>query len=363
MQINKYDLAVLIGRFEPWHIGHYSNLKYTIENCSRNILIVVGSSFQPRTIKNPFTFDERKSMIEASINEIDPTVTCTIVPQRDYFYEETKWVHEIQTKIQDAYKSFGYMDLITETSQGKNICLVGHDKDKSSYYLSLFPSYSVVDPGGFVTLGDRKLNATQIREMLFNQGPLFAKSAVPESTYQIITDFVNTAEHKSLVKEYEFIQRYKQQWENSPYPPSFNTVDAVVVQGGHILLVKRLAEPGRGLWALPGGFVDPDETLETAMIRELKEETRISVPLPIIKSNITHRRQFDHPKRSLRGRTFSEAFLIELPLDHQCQLARVKGSDDAEKAQWFTISEALGMSEQLFEDHHSIISMLVARAK
>lgn len=360
---NKYDLAVLIGRFEPWHIGHESNLKYTIENCSKNILVIVGSSFQPRTIKNPFTFEERKAMIEASIQEIDPTINCTIVPQRDYLYEDNKWVKEIQEKIYEAYKFFSTLDLITESTQGKNICLVGHDKDESSYYLSLFPSYSVADPGSFVTLGDRELNATQIREMLFNQGPLFAKAAVPASTYEIITDFVNTDAHKSLVKEYEFIQGYKKQWENSPYPPSFNTVDAVVVQGGHILLVKRLAEPGRGLWALPGGFVDPDETLETAMMRELKEETRISVPLPIIKSNITHRRQFDHPKRSLRGRTFSEAFLIELPLDHQGQLARVKGSDDAEKAQWFTISEALGMSEQLFEDHHSIISMLVARAK
>jgi bifunctional NMN adenylyltransferase/nudix hydrolase len=179
----------------------------------------------------------------------------------------------------------------------------------------------------------------------------------------MIEDFVEQGTHAQLVKEYQFIQGYKKQWEHSPYPPSFNTVDAVVVQGGHILLVKRKAEPGKGLWALPGGFVDPDETLEQAMLRELKEETRISVPMPILKSGIAYRRQFDHPKRSLRGRTFSEAFLLEIPLDHNGQLAKVKGSDDAEKAQWIPINEALDMSECLFEDHHSIISMLVARAK
>lgn len=353
MKTKPYDLAVLIGRFQPFHIGHLENLTHAIENCSDNILVIVGSSFQPRTIKNPFTFEERKNMILATAQQIAPDATVTVVPQRDFLYEDNKWVTEIQEKISTQ----------TEHNSDKKVCIVGHDKDESTYYLSMFPRYDVVDPGKFVCIGDHEINATQIRELLFTRGTVFTKSAVPESTYQIISDFVNSENYVQLIKEYEFIQGYKKQWENSPYPPTFMTVDGVVVQGGHILLVKRKAEPGRGLWALPGGFVDPDETLEQAVIRELKEETRISVPVPIIRSSITHRRQFDHPKRSLRGRTFSEAFLIELPLDHNNKLARVKGADDAEKAQWVPISDALNMSEQLFEDHHSIISMLVARAK
>lgn len=353
MKSKSHDLAVLIGRFQPFHIGHSENLKHAIDNCSDNILVIVGSSFQPRTIKNPFTFEERKQMIENHIRELAPDANVVVVPQRDFLYEDNKWVMEIQEKISNVATAF----------DAKRVCIVGHDKDESTYYLSMFPTYDVVDPGKFICAGDHEINATQIRELLFTRGTMFTKSAVPESTYSIITDFVESEHYIQLIKEYEFIQGYKKQWESSPYPPTFMTVDAVVVQGGHILLVKRKAEPGRGLWALPGGFVDPDETLETAVLRELKEETRISVPMPIIRSNITHRRQFDHPKRSLRGRTFSEAFLIELPLDHNNKLARVKGSDDAEKAQWVPISDALTMSEQLFEDHHSIISMLVARAK
>lgn len=359
MQSNKHDMAVLIGRFQPFHLGHQSNLEYAIKNCSKNILIIVGSSFQPRTIKNPFTFEERKAMIEEVVWKIDPTVHAMVVAQRDYMYEDNKWIKEVQHSISNAHELFRLLSL---TADG-NICLVGHDKDESTYYLSLFPQYSVVDTGGFVTLGDHAINATEIRNLIFSKTPTFAMSAVPPSTGKTIAEFVKTDAYVQLVAEHKFIADYKKQWASSPYPPSFNTVDAVTVQGGHILLVKRKAEPGKGLWALPGGFVDPEETLETAMLRELKEETRISVPLPILKSNITYRRQFDHPKRSLRGRTFSEAFLIEVPLDHNKQLAKVKGSDDAEKAQWIPINDALEMSEQLFEDHHSIISMMVARCK
>ena len=227
----------------------------------------------------------------------------------------------------------------------------------------MFPQFDHVDPGSHVQYDNHTIDATQLRELLFQNRISFVKGAVPNTTFNFLVDFSHSEDHAQLIREYDFINSYKQQWAHSPYPPTFNTVDAVVVQGGHILLVKRKAEPGRGLWALPGGFVDQNETLEQAVVRELKEETRISVPVPIIKSNITYRRQFDHPKRSLRGRTFSEAFLIELPLDHNGQLAKVKGSDDAEKARWVSISDALEMSEELFEDHHSIISMLVARAK
>ena len=69
-----------------------------------------------------------------------------------------------------------------------------------------------------------------------------------------------------------------------------------------------------------------------------------------------------HPDRSLRGRTITHAFLIELD-GGTGELARVKGSDDARKAKWFTLAEVEQMEEVLFEDHKHIISTLVARAK
>ena len=59
----KYDYVVFIGRFEPFHIGHQEVVQRALEIAER-VIILVGSSNQPRTIKNPWTFGNRKEMIE-----------------------------------------------------------------------------------------------------------------------------------------------------------------------------------------------------------------------------------------------------------------------------------------------------------
>jgi bifunctional NMN adenylyltransferase/nudix hydrolase len=65
---------------------------------------------------------------------------------------------------------------------------------------------------------------------------------------------------------------------------------------------------------------------------------------------------FDHPGRSLRGRTITHAFLFDLDrADKKPGLPRVKGADDAVEAKWIPIAELLKMSDQIFEDHLSII--------
>ena len=143
-------------------------------------------------------------------------------------------------------------------------------------------------------------------------------------------------------------------WAAAPYPPTFVTVDAVVVQSGHVLLVERRSNPGAGLYALPGGFVNQTETLLDACLRELREETRLKVPAPVLKGSIKNRRIFDAPYRSARGRTITEAFYIEL--EPASTLPKVRGSDDARHAFW----QPLGQLDSLrmFEDHFFIIQAL-----
>jgi bifunctional NMN adenylyltransferase/nudix hydrolase len=102
--------------------------------------------------------------------------------------------------------------------------------------------------------------------------------------------------------------------------------------------------------------------MEDGMIRELREETRLKVPEIVLRKGITYQKTFDAPDRDLRGRTVTNAFLIELD-GGDGKLPAVKGSDDAAKAEWFSLAEIGKMGELIYADHKHIIDVMVSRAK
>jgi bifunctional NMN adenylyltransferase/nudix hydrolase len=132
----------------------------------------------------------------------------------------------------------------------------------------------------------------------------------------------------------------------------------VVIESGHILLIERGAYPGKGLWALPGGYINQNETVEDCAIRELKEETKIKVPVPALRGCIKRKAVFDKPNRDPRGRYITHAFLIELPTQEK-GLTKVKGGDDAARAKWFPLSELEDLKEKMFLDHWDIVQNLL----
>ena len=123
-------------------------------------------------------------------------------------------------------------------------------------------------------------------------------------------------------------------------------------------MVRRGGHPGKGLLALPGGFVGVDETLRSAVVRELREETKISdkkgeIPPALLENYIEDKntRTFDDPNRSQRGRTITTAFLFRMP--DQPKMFNIKGSDDAADARWYELG-TLDPTE-VYEDHYFII--------
>lgn len=333
----KYDTLVYIGRFQPVHNAHVETIRRATL-LARQVIIIIGSANQPRTYKNPFTSFERQLMLQEATSHLgDPQTSIRIEHNVDTIYNDQAWAVRIQSIV--AKHSLGM----------PNIGIIGHTKDESSYYLNMFPQWQreeveLIEP----------LNATEIRDWYFRKDSNlhYLQGVVPHTVLKTLTEFKRTKDYDQIIREREFIANYKKQYESLPYPPIFVTTDAVVIQSGHVLMIKRRSEPGKGLWALPGGFVNAatDRSVEEAMIRELREETGIKVPSPVLRGNIKQSKVFDAIERSARGRTITHAFHIELP---DGELPKVKGMDDALRAKWIPIAEI--HSNECFEDHHEIL--------
>jgi 8-oxo-dGTP diphosphatase len=127
------------------------------------------------------------------------------------------------------------------------------------------------------------------------------------------------------------------------------TVDVVCFwQAGQdirVLLIRRGREPFKDCWAIPGGFVNMDEDLETAARRELKEETHLE---PIRMEQFYC---FGDPGRDPRGRTISVAFLAWIEDKNESICRAILADDDASDAQWFDLENL----PKLAFDHDQII--------
>lgn len=338
-----YSTAVFICRAQPATNAHLFIVKQALEQAD-HVLIIIGSANQPRTIRNPFSFEERRSMFITSFDAEHLEGRINFDKISDFPYNDSEWVAAVQ-KIVSYY-----------TSATKPIAIIGNIKNESSYYLNLFPQWEPIQVPDF-----DEATQEELRDAFFLWGVTNTiRKMLSKQIADIMLDVQMTVAYARLIEEYEHIKQYKLAWKQAPYSPTFVTTDAVVIQSGHVLLIERRATPGKGLWALPGGFLNQDEYITVGMLRELSEETKIKVPTKVLAGSIYAQRVFDHPTRSLRGRTITHAFALELQAG---ELARVKGSDDAAKAKWFPISKVLEMEEQLFEDHYAIIKWALSESK
>lgn len=338
----QYKRAIVIGRFEPFHNQHARLITRAFELADQ-VIVLIGGAFKPRTPKDPFTETERREMIQQWFVTTDIRQGFAIASIRDFMYSDSTWAENVQRTVA-SIPSF--------ECSGEETVVVGCNKDESSFYLKMFPQWALHEEPY-----TEHMDATHIRDMLYDGRSLeFLAGAVPASTLQFLTKFVKSSEFGYVLNERNVIERYKKSWAAAPYPPTFVTADAVVICSGHVLLVRRGAAPGYNLLALPGGFLDQGERLTDAAIRELKEETKLKVPVPVLRGSIRECHVFDHPKRSARGRTITYAALIVLP---DGALPKVKGSDDAVEAGWFPLGEL--KSEMFFEDHLEIIEYFKAR--
>jgi ADP-ribose pyrophosphatase YjhB (NUDIX family) len=131
------------------------------------------------------------------------------------------------------------------------------------------------------------------------------------------------------------------------YPHPAVTVDSVILtirNNQHkLLLIRRANNPYKGEWALPGGFVDENESLEAAAQRELKEETGMTG------INLEQLYTFGAPERDPRERVITVAYYALIP----SEITQLHAATDAEAVRWFSMNEL----PKLAFDHSEIVKL------
>lgn len=338
---HRFTGAVCIGRFQGLHHGQLAVIHRALLLAPR-VVIVIGSAFQARTPKNPFTWQERVEMIRLALSN-DEAERVGFVPVRDYF-DGRRWVAAVRQGVRAQ---------LGDLPAGQTV-LVGHRKDATSEYLSDFPGWLLDDVG---SQGD--MHSSTLRDAFFGAAgqplePALAAlvSQAPPSTLGFLRAWAQLPCYRELAAEWASLRSERALWARAPYPPVFVTVDALIECAGHVLLIVRGRAPGKGLYALPGGFLEQRETVYQSALRELQEETG----LHLLPGDIAHAlkgvRVFDHPDRSQRGRVITHAHHFDLGAR---RLPEVSGSDDALSAAWVPIGELAAMEDRFHDDHFHIL--------
>jgi bifunctional NMN adenylyltransferase/nudix hydrolase len=307
--------GIFIGRFQPAHQGHIHAIGVAASQVQK-LYILVGSANQCRSIKNPWTFDERKQMLHLKLHNARIT-NYEIIPLNDYRYSDTQWMSDVRATIEH----YGMVNPI----------LFGHMKEGNDY-LKWFPELQ------FKSIESQySINATQIRQRMFD----LKDPDMPET----------------VQGDYEFYKKEKQLFKDYPFPETlnFNCSDAILECQGHILLIQRKFSPGKGAWALPGGFRNQRETFLDCAIRELMEETNVRVPEKVLRGSIVKTELFDDPSRSFGIPRNTMAVYMRISPNPDWSLPRANGADDAALCKWVPLTDALNNIE-MYDDHKDIVS-------
>lgn len=130
--------------------------------------------------------------------------------------------------------------------------------------------------------------------------------------------------------------------------PSITVDIAVKRSDGKFLLIKRADEPYKDKFAFPGGYMEIDEAIIDAAVRELKEETNIDV----VRKDLVYIGYFDSPNRDPRGRVISHLFSYNA----RTMLPEARSGSDAKELRWFTDEEIYNM--ELAFDHSELFNCI-----
>ncbi|MFT3997436.1 MAG: NUDIX domain-containing protein [Asticcacaulis sp.] len=313
---------ILVCRFQPLHSGHVDILKAAADAAARLVVVVVGMQ-QRREARYPFTMGEQARAVAQAL-EGRPV---DIIEAGEYGDDPdlTTWLQPVLGRAPDW--CWGVIeDDFNPEALGLRVWSVSDTR-------------AVTD--GLRDAGyEGRLSDDAIAEPLFD-------------------GLRQLAQWDDLRAEHRMLRKYAQSWAAAPYPVNLVTADSVIYRDGTILLIQRAHIPGKDLWALPGGFVETDETLMAASLREVAEETGLHLNAAALKDRFRGARIFDRPHRCSRGRTVTHGFIYDLSgLD----LPPAQAGDDAAATRWVSVEALESLREVFFQDHYHIADELLRAA-
>lgn len=381
MQQKKFDLLVFIGRFRPFHKGHMHVIDHALEQ-AHNVLVLVGSANRPRTKNIVWTADEVQQMVRSVYPFGGNGDRITIKPLDDWMHDnDFHWTMDVQRLVANEA---GRIAQWAGHATPLRIGLVGYSKDSTSYYLKKFPQWGSENVPAYREFG-KVTDATSIRMALIEAGGEAldvapkVKYMMPDPVYGWLLNWLLDAKNRVLLsdlkqgvdfaRDYDAEHQYKGKrvieedgtvvYMGKPYQPIHTTTDSTFIQSGHVLLGRRKFNPGKDLWALPGGFAKAKEQLSNTSKRESKEETRIGLASGTIDLAFRFRVPFTDVNRGDdRGRiiTFNHVYL----LGDREELPATQAGDDFAETKWWQ----LGLLDPrfMYSDHfwqiQKVIGML-----
>lgn len=342
-------VAVVIGRFPVCLHAHTAMIERALAESSQ-ALVLIRSAFHPRIPRDPFTWEERSELIIASMRPELKDRHLGFMPLRDYS-DPGRWAAQVRETV-GLLDEIGDVDRVRLYVEGspawkcpafegwERVAGLDADEHDASRLLAMFLQAAATSGG-----------RTAIDEALAH-----AEVMVAPAVLERLRRWTLDAGFADLVAEQQALDAARAEWSAAPYEPIFSTVDCVVQCAGHVLLVKRRNHPGKGQWALPGGFVEPRESLADGAMRELIEETALAIDPAELPAALRDVRVFDQPDRSQRGRSITHAHFFYLG---EGEPPAVLGSDDAAEARWIPLEQVAELEEQLFEDHFQILDEII----
>lgn len=330
-------VGVVIGRMQGFHDDHENHIvRASLENDI--VMVLIGSSNRRVSIKNPFTYDQRCTMIYLNIMDKVDMRRVVFRPLRDTA-TDAEWVENVRHIVAQ------------QANSGSTVALYGSDKDETTYYLQMFPEWNQR-----FTEATSGFDATALRKAWFKgyqtDRAILGTKIMDHVSPKTVMYMNALPFNENLQNEWEYYQNEAARFAGYPFPDTlnFSCADCVFTWNDYVAFIERARNPGRGCKALPGGFRNRGETHRVAAEREGYEETRINIPPAALAKCYRGEKLFDDGSRSLGIPRSTLAVHYDLS-EMFDEMPVLYPADDAADYEWIHKKHLDDRATEIYDDH------------